>query len=88
MRLRRIEAALDLHRINLGVVRAWLLLVPVLHQHCNHSSAASVFFLMDERNIEPHAATLRKNSAAEAQNDREPLRQALKHGNVLSELQQ
>src|SRR5690349_11309478 len=77
VRLPRIEAALDLHRINLQITRARLLLLPVLHQHGNHGGAASVFLLLDKRNIEPDTGALPKSSAAEAQNRHEPLRQAV-----------
>ena len=51
-------------------------------------TAAAVFLLLNKRNIEPHTAALRKNNAAEAQHNCEPLRQGVRHGDVLSELQQ
>src|SRR6476469_88685 len=82
----RVKNALDGHRIGGSVNLFGLLLAPVLHHHGDAGCAATVFFLFDERNVQPDAGCAGKHNAAETQDTNESLRQISCHENSSSGL--
>src|ERR1700760_1982280 len=85
MILAGIKNALDSHLISAGIGGFCLLRGPVLHHHGDGGSAATIFFLPDEWNIQPNTGGgLDKNYAAETDDAKKSLRQMLDHEEFLA----